>query len=914
MEQFSGTSQPPSGAISETKLADAELRVFVLRAVTQVEQSLNPLMDVMLNELQARIERSRSNAERQLLSDAFVALHKRKPAVLAQFSRKLRELVELDMNPQSPQAVKSLHDVTLQGLAIVDDEQMSEEIVAKRTSMKIETAAEWELREVTALFSALQGLAEPDEQRNPIRPDFLSRALHRALQGAADEGDTRRLLEASIGDSLALAMKATYTRIADDLKRRNVKPLEFASRTSAGTGYISGMDAGPTMARPLEQALLEEIAHEAQAEATLSLSQSLQNAMSTVFGLASNLAQGEPGSSGRSAGVYHPGAYPAASDSGYDSVRGPHSRAGHNNRYGSPSQGGPYSRRGVDSGGGWSSSQGPRSTGGRNSRLHELLMDLRGSVWGSPTDVRSVSVKNARGFGDSGFADSTRSARSFASTEPYRPSSFGPMNEGAMLNPVRAHLAQLQAATREPYRSTIEIVALMFDAILQDKMLQPLAARLITRLQLPLLDVALSDGNLFARADHPLHALVNRLGSAAAAFDVYESGPGQRFYAAALSIVEEILESDFFALETYRSALDKLNNFIRHEGLADNPFHADVARILAMKEMGLHLEHSLSKQVTPLIQSMPIQPFLRDFFLQTWVQAQVAAVLKYGEKSSESHRYSRMCSDLVWSVQTKHTPEEKRQLVAALPHLMRDVNEAFALLKWPPLAQKDFRAKLIEHQARAMKGIADEHAEYNLDLQSEAGSRVINALKILSVPTFDEIQASALTLSDIDADACAFSDTERMATGFLRNDEVSIVADMDVPLFDESKANTQAQQASLEFESGLEPNAADKAESVSDFPSIEVEISHEKILAMHAGDAYDIKVAGKWHKLRLTWLSEMHSFYLFTDCADAKLKRTLTAHTLARLWSEGDIRPYETQPLMARAIESTRKALLNKQN
>lgn len=921
LEQYSG-SQPQDGSTGTAKLGDAELRVYVLRAVTQVEQSLNPLMDVMLNELQARIERSRSNAERQLLSDAFVALHKRKPAVLAQFSRKLRELVENELLPSGTQAKPTLDAVTLQGLSLVDDEQMSEEIIAKRTAMKIETAAEWELREVTSFFSALQGLTEPDQERNPLRPDLLSRALHRALEGAADEGDTRRLLESSIGDSLAVAMKATYTRIAEDLKRRNVKPLDFAAKSSIGTGNISGLDSGAAPGRPLEQALLEELAHEAQAEATLSLAQSLQSAMSNVFGIAPHFAQGETGASGRSAGVYHPGAYPTV-DSGYDSVRGPNSASSRYGRYsrsgppsmsgppsvsGSHSQSGPYSRRGVDSGGGWSSSQGPHSTGSRNSRLYELLMDLRGSVWGSPTDVRSVSVKNARGFGDSGFADSTRSARSFASTEPYRTSGFGPANEGAALNPVRAHLAQLQAATQEPYRTTIEIVALMFDAILQDKMLQPLAARLITRLQLPLLDVALNDANLFARPDHPLHALVNRLGSAAAAFDVYESGPGQRFYAAALSIVEEILESDFFALETYRSALDKLNNFIKHEGLADNPFHADVARILAMKEMGLHLEHSLSKQVTPLIEGMPIQPFLRDFFLRTWVQAQVAAVLRYGEKSPESHRYSRMCSDLVWSVQAKNTPEEKRQLVAALPHLMRDVNEAFTLLKWPPLEQKDFRAKLIEHQARAMKGVADEHAAYNLDLLSEQGSRVINALKILSVPTFDELQASALTQTEINADACVFSDTERGATGFMRNDEVSVIADMDVPLFDESQS--KALQGAVQTSLAFEQKALEEAQKADDFPSIEEEISHEKIRAMHAGDVYEIKITGKWSKLRLTWLSDMHSFYLFADCADTKLKRTLTSHTLSRLWAEGDIRRFEAQLLMERAIESTRKALL----
>jgi hypothetical protein len=465
-----------------------------------------------------------------------------------------------------------------------------------------------------------------------------------------------------------------------------------------------------------------------------------------------------------------------------------------------------------------------------------------------------------------------------------------------MLNPVRAHLQQLQEATKEPYRLTIEVVALMFDAILADKLLQPLAARLIARLQLPLLDVALSDPDLFTRTTHPLHALVNRLGNAAAAFDVYETGPGQRFYAAALSIVEEILEGDFLSLETYRGALDKLNAFVKHEAQIDNPFHSDAAHVLAAKELSVHLEHHLSTQVTPLIQQMPIQAFLRDFFLQTWVRAQVEAVLRYGEKSPESHRYSRMCSDLVWSVQPKTTADDKRQLVAALPHLMRDVNEAFALLKWPALAQKEFRGRLIEHQARAMKGLGEDGEPIAEGYRSEEGERAIAALKSLAIPAMEELQARTIDPASLNADECAFTEAERNVTGFLRDDEVSEAALADVPLFEEPEQDS--------------PDTEDESPTENEFPSLDGEIGQEKNRAMNSGEAFKVKIGGEWRKLRLAWVSDMRSFYLFDDCADVKHKFTFSSKTLARLWVDEEIHLFETESLMARAIAATRKSLL----
>jgi Protein of unknown function (DUF1631) len=868
---------------AESRLHTAELRAFMLRATVQVEQSVFPMLEMLLGDLQQRIEKSRTNSERQQLSDAFVALHKRKPTVQALFSKYLRELIEREISRDSNELKPTLANIDYQGLELVNDELMAEEIEAKRTALKIETSSEWELREVTALINALQELDELDDARNPLRPEVLSKALYKAMKSSADEPQTRRILLNSLGDILAKEMPGCYQKIAAELKKRNIKPLEYITRVSQGSGSMTGMDLGDLNSRSLEQAMLNEMTQEAQIHATMTLSESLQSTISTVFGLVAQLGGGVPPSG--SAVSQHQAPHQAS-----HSLRGPDTRGG-----------------GGDSLSGWHTSQGMPSRRGAQSRLSDLLMDLRGAVWGAPTDVRSVSVRHARGFGDSGFADSVRNARSFASTEPHRPSAFGPVSEGAMLNPVRAHLQQLQEVTQEPYRMTIEVVAQIFDAILADKLLQPLAARLVARLQLPLLDVALSDGNLFARADHPLHALVNRLGATAIAFDVYESGPGQRFYAAALTVVEGILDSDFKALETYRTALDKLNAFIKHEGLADNPFHSDAAHILTIKEQGWLLEHHLSGQVSPIIEQLKIPEFLKLFFSQTWVRAQVEAVLRYGEKSPESHRYSRMCSDLVWSIVPKASNDDRRQLVAALPHLMRDVNDAFSLLKWPALAQKDFRAKLIEHQARAMKGNSDDTNPDSASqalLTPESGMVAIQALKSLNVPTLEEMQASLIGVQDLDEQRLSFTDVERIVTGFLSDEQARQSPEMDVPLFgDEVKAHGASAKAAA-------PVSADPLALPTIAHDIGLEIGLEKCRSMQLGDAYELCLQGSWRKHRLAWVSPLRGLYLWDDCKDVKRKSTLTASTLSGMWEREEIRPFEKQSLMSRAIEATRRQLL----
>ncbi|MFO0124531.1 MAG: DUF1631 family protein, partial [Inhella sp.] len=76
-----------------------------------------------------------------------------------------------------------------------------------------------------------------------------------------------------------------------------------------------------------------------------------------------------------------------------------------------------------------------------------------------------------------------------------------------------------QAAATAEERATIELVAMMFQSILQDDRLPASIRVWFARLQMPVLRVAVLEPDFFASSDHPARLLIDRMGSCALGFD-----------------------------------------------------------------------------------------------------------------------------------------------------------------------------------------------------------------------------------------------------------------------------------------------------------------------------------------------------------------------------------------------------------
>ena len=96
-----------------------------------------------------------------------------------------------------------------------------------------------------------------------------------------------------------------------------------------------------------------------------------------------------------------------------------------------------------------------------------------------------------------------------------------------------------QAASTPTEKATIEVVALMFQAILAEERIPPSVRVWFARLQIPVLRVALAEPEFFSALQHPARRLIDRMGSCVLGF---ESNVGSAALEAEIKRVVQVIE------------------------------------------------------------------------------------------------------------------------------------------------------------------------------------------------------------------------------------------------------------------------------------------------------------------------------------------------------------------------------------
>lgn len=133
-------------------------------------------------------------------------------------------------------------------LSLVDDHEIEIQLSADRFALEIAHACEWEIRELDAYMGTVLRLGRADHERNPLRAEIVGQAMIRAVEAVAERPETRKVLSAEIGRSLANAMRQTYADIVTDLRNAGVKPVGLqvrqtphdAGRGVTGPGSLHG--------------------------------------------------------------------------------------------------------------------------------------------------------------------------------------------------------------------------------------------------------------------------------------------------------------------------------------------------------------------------------------------------------------------------------------------------------------------------------------------------------------------------------------------------------------------------------------------------------------------------------------------------------------------------------------------------
>ncbi|MBK6559816.1 MAG: DUF1631 domain-containing protein [Comamonadaceae bacterium] len=258
---------------------------------------------------------------------------------------------------------------------------------------------------------------------------------------------------------------------------------------------------------------------------------------------------------------------------------------------------------------------------------------------------------------------------------------------------IRERSAELKRkATTVTEKATIEIVALMFQAILAEERI-PAGVRVwFARLQMPVLRVALDEPEFFGTLQHPARQLIDRMGSCVLGFDAsgVQASAMESEIRRVVQVIEQYPETGRRVFQLVLEEFQKfLSRFLTEKGSTQRL--VSVAQQVEQKET-LTIQYTI--ELRNMLNKIKVRDEIREFLFKVWAEALAVAALRHGAQHADTLTLKRTATDLLWAASAKPNREDRARVIQALPKILRHLRQGMSLLGLPATTQ-DAHLKII---------------------------------------------------------------------------------------------------------------------------------------------------------------------------------------------------------------------------
>lgn len=437
----------------------------------------------------------------------------------------------------------------------------------------------------------------------------------------------------------------------------------------------------------------------------------------------------------------------------------------------------------------------------------------------------------------------------------------------------------------------IDIVAMLFDFILDDKNLPPIAKALLSRLQIPMLKVAISDKDFFSKKQHSARRLLNQMAQAAMGLDEeirIDSSP-------LLQKIDYIVNRTLNDFHDNFTLFDELLlEFERFQSLAEvqeSRSQASNQKQYESREKQKLTSAWVMECIANRIKDKNLPKPVYELIAGPWRQVMVQTYLNENEDSERWKEQLRFVDLLVWSIEPKKTEQDKKRLANTLIELLITLQDG---LKGIDIEQGEMDRLLAALESCHMASMRGEN--YNA-----AAANIRVKLDTAPSPTIsDEMDEIDIALAEMQTQLNKMNKLEEM---------------LNIPILDIDDEVTMTQ---IHGSSTL--NNIDDGLDIEEI-TITSGLLHGKIeplindefwqqtISLQTGQWFNLQNEnGKNQRLRLVWKSDYLGECTFTNWK-FKVVAELSFNELAARFRRGEASLIEALPLFERAIDTMMNTL-----
>ena len=705
--------------------------------ITRLARVISDALDRMSDELTTMAMKEMRRDAQQALLDAVSMVRVHRSDIEFRFRQAFAEVFERRMFNRAAEA-----DAPAAGgeLSLVGDEAIESRIVVDRLVQRARGKLDPdEVLGVRARLAALLDRDWFDENDHPASPDAVFEALRSALEQLGSPVDVRSALMQAFEPHVSAHLNEVYSTVNERLRNNRILPRIRPRVVPSAEGRRHAGESGspPSGAQQAPAAWGADVAGAPGGSSGYGAPRDFAGASEGgAGGYAAGPVEGGFGGHGGFSGVGAGGGGGGGGVGGGEGGGGSPGAIGGAGGGGSGGGGsggggsGGVGSGGVGSGGGGSgggfAGAGSRPPGARESA-------------GAPRDLRPAPPGGGRQAGPApdsagmdAFDDLIRqisaghpSARRSAARMLSDPTTFGmadlpiPTVEPPLIEALHSFQSvpavsgaasdgQLLGKLLDQARDkgspldqlTVEIVSLVFDYIYADRRLPDPVKQQLLRLQVVAVKAALLDRSFFARRQHPMRRLIDRISDMATDPDA-DVGPESGLVAGIAGTVDWIIENFDSDLATFEEAMRRFDLLAEAEAERRAARLADIAREAERFEALSVAQEAAQAEIALRID--PVTPaFVREFLGRWWSRALAHAKVD-GDGTDEAWNDSLRTGELlIWSVAPK-LPEDIARLASLLPRLIQGLMKGLGVVGIEQAERERFFNELLQWHTRAIQ-------------------------------------------------------------------------------------------------------------------------------------------------------------------------------------------------------------------
>jgi hypothetical protein len=424
---------------------------------------------------------------------------------------------------------------------------------------------------------------------------------------------------------------------------------------------------------------------------------------------------------------------------------------------------------------------------------------------------------------------------------------------------------------------TIDIIAMLFDYVFEDKAIPDSVKALLAKLQIPVLKVAIMDKSFFSLKTHPARRLLDVLAEASVCF-AGQASKEDPLYQQIETVVSRIHDEFSTDITLFSDMLAEFEAFMiaRESVSADRAEQSaralhesekrEMARMIAIDETDRRAnEASLPIAVSAMLRG-------------PWARVLERVYIRDGGRTEHFVEFLEAADDLIWSVTPKADQEQRKRLVAMLPTLLKRLREGMEIAAVEQQDRERFFAALVDCHAVAVKA----------GLRGESVAPLIQA----SIGTDETAPLFEKLINEEKARESELKNANRSGIARIQFTDTGVEIEEIVAGGINSKPSSK--------ENGTEQLVTDSG-AISDVGTMDLD-RPMPVLKRGAWLEF-IQAGGSKIRAKLTWVSPLKGVYLFTN-PGASEALSITPDVLEAQFKRGLARLIEESSLIDRAVDS----------